>query len=261
VSPAPPADGFCRLRMTVGYDGSGFSGFARNEGVATVQESLESALATVLGHRVAMSCAGRTDAGVHALGQVVSFDADRARVADQAAVDGLARALNRMLNPCIAVFDASLADDGFDARFSCVARSYRYRVLDSPVVDPLRAHQTWHVRHRLGVTAMNAAAESILGSHDFTTFSKRNRSRPTESLVREITEARWSREGDVVTLDIAAGAFTHQMVRSLVGMFVEIGRGRRDVSDMAAALVARDRSAAPSPAPPQGLVLMEARYP
>lgn len=247
--------------MTVAYEGSGFSGFARNPGVATVQGELEEALAKLLGHRPAMSCAGRTDAGVHALGQVVSFDADRTRVADEARVDGLVRALNRMLNPQIAVVGACRAADDFDARFSCVARSYRYRVLNSPVVDPLRAGQIWHVRHPLSETAMNAAAEAILGSHDFAAFAKRNHSCPTESLVREVTAARWTRDGDVVSLDITAAAFAHQMVRSLVGMFVEIGRGRRAVSDIAAALAARDRSAAPSPAPPQGLVLMEAHYP
>ncbi len=247
--------------MTLGYDGSGFHGFARNPGVVTVQGELEAAAAKVLGHAVAMSCAGRTDKGVHALGQVVSFDADAARMADQADIDRLARALNRMLNPAIAVFSAAGAADDFDARFSCAARSYRYRVHNAPVVDPLAAARMWHVRQPLDVAAMDRAARQVIGSHDFASFAKRNRSRPDESLVREVLAAGWTRHGDAVELEITAASFAHQMVRSLVAMFVDIGRGRRRPDDMAAALAARDRSEAPSPAPPHGLVLVEAHYP
>ncbi len=257
----PPPEGFRRLRMTLGYDGSGFHGFARNPGVVTVQGELEAAAAKVLGHAVSMSCAGRTDAGVHAQGQVVSFDADAARMADQADIDRLARALNRMLNPAIAVFSAADAADSFDARFSCAARSYRYRVLDCPVVDPLAAARMWHVRQRLDVAAMDRAARQVIGSHDFASFAKRNRSRPDESLVREVLAASWTRHGDAVELEITAVSFAHQMVRSLVAMFVDIGRGRRRPDGMAAALAARDRSAVPSPAPPHGLVLVEAHHP
>ncbi len=242
--------------MTVGYIGTPFHGFALSEGVPTVQGELTAALEKILRHRVSISCAGRTDKGVHALRQVVSFDADSTRRSHR----DLARSLNRMLNPQIAVFGAELAAPDFDARLSCTGRSYRYRVLNTPVVDPMSADFVWHVREPLDLAAMRIAADRILGSHDFTTFSRRNRSRPTESLVRQVRDVRWVPTGDIIAFDITANAFTHQMVRSLVSMFVEIGRGRRRAVEMGPALAARDRSVAPSPAPPQGLILRKAHY-
>ena len=244
------------MRMTVAYDGTPFHGFAANPGVRTVQDDLEAALATVLREPVTVACAGRTDRGVHAGGQVVSFDADSERF-DPAA---LTRALNRMLAPSIAVREVGLAAPDFDARFSCVARSYRYRILNEPTPDPLVHHLAWHVREPLEVDAMRLASDRILGRYDFSTFSKKNKSKPGETYVRTVHRAEWRRIGETVQLDITADAFTRQMVRSLVGMFVEIGRGRRRAVDMGVALRTGDRAAAPSPAPPHGLVLMEAHY-
>lgn len=245
-----------RVRMTVAYDGTPFHGFATNPDVRTVQDDLEAALATVLRQPTPVTCAGRTDRGVHARGQVVTFDA----AADHFEPKALTRALNRMLEPHIAVRGVTAAPDDFDARFSCVARSYRYRVLNASTPDPLVHHLVWHVREPLDVAAMQLAADQILGEHDFTTFSKKNKSKVGETFVRTVQRAAWERSGSTVQLDIRANAFTHQMVRSLVGMFVEIGRGRRRAVDMGEALRALDRSAAPSPAPPQGLVLHRAHY-
>lgn len=242
--------------MTVAYDGSPFRGFATNPDVRTVQDDLEAALATILRRPTPTTCAGRTDRGVHARGQVVSFDADAAHVDAFA----LTRALNRMLAPHITVRDVALAANDFDARFSCIGRTYRYRILNAPTPDPLVHHLVWHVREPLDLAPMQLAADRILGEHNFTTFSKRNKSKQNETFVRTVERAVWGQTGATVQLEIRANAFTHQMVRSLVGMFVEIGRGRRPAVDMGHALQALDRSAAPSPAPPQGLVFERAHY-
>ena len=273
VGPAavPPPEGFVRVRMNVAYDGTPFHGFARNPDVVTVQSELENTLAQVMRHPVTVTGAGRTDAGVHARGQVVSFDADESHFEPGA----LSRALNRMLGPTIAVDKIETAPPSFDARFSCTGRSYRYHVFNHAVIDPLTRHFTWHVRDRLDIDAMQRASEAIIGTHDFTSFSKRNKSKPQQLFVRTVRQAQWRRSGDTVsgdtvsgdtgsgdtvTFEITASAFTHQMVRSLVGMCVEIGRGRRCVADMGVLLRALSRDAAPSPAPSRGLVLWRAHY-
>ena len=257
--------------MNVAYDGTPFHGFARNPDVVTVQSELENTLAQVLRHQVTVTGAGRTDAGVHARGQVVSFDADESHFEPGA----LSRALNRMLGPTIAVDKIETAPPSFDARFSCTGRSYRYHVFNRAVINPLTRHFTWHVRDRLDIDAMQRASEAIIGTHDFTSFSKRNKSKPQQLFVRTVRQAQWRRSGDTVsgdtvsgdtvsgdtvTFEITASAFTHQMVRSLVGMCVEIGRGRRCVADMGVVLRALSRDAAPSPAPSRGLVLWRAHY-
>ena len=273
VGPAavPPPEGSVRVRMNVAYDGTPFHGFARNPDVVTVQSELENTLAQVLRHPVTVTGAGRTDAGVHARGQVVSFDADESHFEPAA----LSRALNRILGPTIAVDKIQTAPPSFDARFSCTGRSYRYHVFNCAVIDPLTRHFTWHVRDRLDIDAMQRASEAIIGTHDFTSFSKRNKSKPQQLFVRTVRQAQWRRSGDTgsgdtgsgdtgsgdtVTFEITASAFTHQMVRSLVGMCVEIGRGRRCVADMGVLLRALSRDAAPNPAPSRGLVLWRAHY-
>jgi len=252
----PPPEGFARVRMTVAYDGTPFHGFAANNGIRTVQGDLEAALSTVMRGPVSVSCAGRTDRGVHARGQVVSFDVE----AERFDADRLERGLNQMLTPSVAVHGCEIVPDDFDARLSCKARSYRYRVLNTAVPDPLLTNLAWHVRGSLDLAPMRLAADRILGTHDFSGFSKRNKSRPEENFVRKVTRAEWHRHGDTLQFDITARAFTHQMVRSLVGLLVDIGRGRRRAVDMGAALAALDRAAAPSPAPPHGLVLWQAHY-
>ena len=240
--------------MTVAYDGSGFHGFARNEGVRTVAGALGEALGRVLGHPVDLTCAGRTDRGVHAVGQVISFDAD----AERGAPDRLMRALNSMCGPEVAVSRAEVAEADFDARFSCVGRVYRYRVLNSPVGCPLMARYCWHVKQPLDVSAMRTASDRLLGAHDFSSFCRRRG--PDQSLVRTVRRAAWRREGDVLAFEVEARAFCHQMVRSLVALLVDVGSGRRTAASVGEVIAARDRSTAPSPAPPCGLVLWRALY-
>ena len=244
------------MRMTVAYDGSEFYGFARNEGVPTVAGALGDALASVLGHSVDLVCAGRTDRGVHARAQVVSFDADMER-ADPVR---LVRAVNRMCAPRISVSRASIESPDFDARRSCTGRVYRYRVLNSPVPNPLAAGLCWHVERPVDLTAMRTAADRLLGDHDFSSFCRRNPSHRDQSMVRTVRRAVWWLEGETAVFEIEARSFCHQMVRSLVALLVSVGLGRHKPSDVGAIIAVRDRSAAPSPAPPHGLVLWAALY-
>ena len=255
-SPRSGPMGYVRMRMTVAYNGSNFHGFARNEGVPTVAGTLTDALTSVLGHPVDLACAGRTDRGVHARGQVISFDADMER-ADPVR---LVRAINRMCGPDISVSRARVESPDFDARRSCMGRVYRYRVLNSPVGNPLLAGLCWHVQRPLDLGAMRTAADRLLGEHDFSSFCRRNPSRPDQSMVRTVRRAVWWIEGDITVFEIEARSFCHQMVRSLVALLVAVGAGQLKAADVGAIIAARDRNAAPSPAPPHGLVLWAALY-
>lgn len=248
-----------RLRMTVAYDGSGFHGFAHNPGVATVAGTLRDALAKVLGHEVDLTCAGRTDKGVHAWGQVVHLDVVPTE-AGTADLVGLQRSLNRMLAPKIVVREASMAPAGFDARRSAVGRRYRYTILNRPLPDPFLAATTWHVADPLDVRAMQLACDPLIGEHDWSAFCRRVGE--DASLVRVVRYARWLELGDgVLRFDIEANAFCQQMVRSLVGTLVAVGRGRLRAGDIGGILRSRDRALAAQPAPPHGLCLWEALYP
>jgi tRNA pseudouridine38-40 synthase len=244
-----------RVRMTVAYDGTGFRGFYANEGVKTVGGTLTSAIRKILGYPVDLTCAGRTDKGVHAWGQVVSFDAEEFGL-DLVA---LRRSLNRMLGPAIVVREAAKAQSTFDARRSAVARRYRYTVLNRPVPDPFLARTSWHVADPLDLRALTLACDPVIGEHDFSSFCRL----PDEnaSLVRTVRDARWIDLGDdVLRFDVDAVAFCHQMVRSLVGTMVEVGRGRKKAGDMSGIVRAHDRAAAGQPAPPHGLCLWEVVY-
>jgi len=253
---APPPEGHVRVRATVAYHGGPFHGFAINPGVRTVQGDLEQAVSTALQSPTSVVCAGRTDRGVHARGQVVSFDAP-ASVFEPSA---LTRAVNRMLRPNIVVSEMAATADNFDARISCVARSYRYRLLYAPSADPLLADLAWHVPGPLDLAVMREAARQVVGEHNFASFSKRNHSKPKETFVRTVLQADWEQRGPLVQFSVTATSFTHQMVRSLVGLFVEIGRGRRPLDSVASALAVHDRTRVPSPAPPHGLELYRAHY-
>jgi tRNA pseudouridine38-40 synthase len=253
---APPGEGHVRVRATIAYHGLPFRGFAINPGVRTVQGVLEEALATVLRQPVPVACAGRTDRGVHARGQVISFDAPAAMFEPHA----LTRAVNRMLRPDVVIRDVAVASDGFDARISCLARSYRYRILNAPSADPLVADLSWHVPDPLNLAVMQQAADAVVGQHQFRSFSKQNRSKPGETFIRNVLHTEWTKRGDLVEFAISANSFTHQMVRSLVGLFVDIGRGRRELDSVGFALAAADRASVPGPAPPHGLVLTRAHY-
>jgi tRNA pseudouridine38-40 synthase len=244
-----------RLRMLVAYHGAGFHGFALQPGVRTVGGALAGVLERHLRHTVELTCAGRTDAGVHAWGQVVSFDA-RADV-DVAA---LQRAVNRALRPSVVVRALELSPPGFDARRSATARRYRYTVRNHPVADPFTAATAWHVTAPLGLTAMRLACDALYGEHDFSSFCRRP---PLDgaSLVRVVRAADWVDLGEgMLRFEIEASSFCQQMVRSIVGTMVDIGRGKRKAGEMSAVVRARSRAAAGQPAPPHGLCLWEVNY-
>ena len=241
-------------RLDLAYDGSGFHGFAgQATGVRTVQGVLAEALSRVFRQEVKMVVAGRTDTGVHARHQVVSFPADREIPPSQ-----VVRAMTSMLGPEVVATDCTLVPEGFSARFDAVSRTYRYHLLDTPVPDPLRRHTTFHVAHVLDVVAMDRAAEQFVGEHDFASFCRR---REGFASTRTVHTAGVRRDEDrTVVVEIRAKAFCHQMVRSLVGFLIEVGRGRRSADEVADVLAARDRSVVPSPAPPTGLVLWHVAY-
>jgi tRNA pseudouridine38-40 synthase len=248
-----------RARLTVAYDGRDFHGFAANPGVRTVMGDLAEAVATVVRRPVELTGAGRTDAGVHAWGQVVSGDLP-------AAVDleDLVRRLNKLCAPGIAVRDAAWVDDGFDARFSATYRHYRYEVWNAPTPNPLLAGRAWFVPQPLARWAMTAACDPLIGEHDFTSFCRRpkvDEREPEPSLVRRVLAARWVEvDGGLLRFEIRATAFCHQMVRSIVGTLVDVGLRKASPGDVRGILVARDREAAGQIAPPHGLVLWEVGY-
>ncbi len=247
-----------RVRMTIAYDGTGFAGFAENRDVRTVGGELKAALATVLRHPVNLIVAGRTDAGVHAWANVVSFDVEQA---DPDLV-GLRRNLNSMLGPAIVIRAAAAAPAGFDARRWALARRYRYTVLNRPVSDPFLAATTWHVPQPLDLAALRLACDPLIGEHDFSSFCRVPKRIPDASLVRLVHDARWHDLGDgLLRFDIDASSFCQQMVRAIVGTMVPMGAGKARAGEMAAILRARTRAVANRVAPARGLCLWEVVYP
>jgi tRNA pseudouridine38-40 synthase len=266
-----PAEGQRRLKLVVAYDGAGFRGFAPQPGQRTVGGELAGVIGRVTGQPpVRLVCAGRTDAGVHAWGQVVHVDLPLA--VDPAR---LARACNALLAPSIVVRQAEVAAPGFDARRSATSRCYRYLVLNSPLPHPLLARTAWHVPERLDLRAMQAAADPLLGEHDFSCFCRRPPPRPggdPASLVRRVLEASWTEEtpawqpaggdagGRLLRFEVEATAFCHQMVRSMVGTMVAVGRGRLRAGELSDLVRRGDRALLPAPSPPHGLWLWRVRY-
>ena len=256
-----------RARLFLAYDGSQFHGFAENAGVRTVAGELNSALSLIVGAPVDVTGAGRTDAGVHAWGQVVSVD-----LPDTIDLDALPRRLTKMCSPGVVVRSAQWTNPDFDARFSATWRHYRYLVLAEPVGDPLLEHSAWWVSTPLDLALMRLACDPLIGEHDFSSFCRRPPDLVTpagdirpHSLVRRVIEARWSEERSnkgqrLLWFDVRATAFCHQMVRSIVGTLVDVGSGRIPPGRMTGILAARDRSGAGQVAPPQGLTLWHVGY-
>ncbi len=240
------------VRLDLAYDGTDFHGYARQPGVRTVQGELEDALAPFVSPLETV-VAGRTDRGVHADGQVVSFVTP-----GPVDLDRICRSLNRRLGPEIAVLGAAFVPDGFHARFSATGRAYRYRILDREAPDPFVARTTLHFPTRLDVDAMDRAMGAFVGEHDFASFCRNREGKVT---VREVRWAGWRRVGDIVELSIGASSFCHQMVRSIVALSLEVGRGRVAVDDVPAILAARDRARAKGAAPAHGLTLVGVGYP
>jgi tRNA pseudouridine38-40 synthase len=243
----------------VAYLGTAYRGFAAQPGVKTVAGALMAALERYLRHSVELTCAGRTDAGVHAWGQVVGFD-----TRPDPDLEGLTRSVNRQLAPNVVVRAATVMPDDWDARRSATGRRYRYAVLNRPVPDPFLAATSWHVAAPLDRRAMQLACDPLIGSHDFSSFCRRPDVVPPAepaSLVRAVRAADWVDEGDGrLRFEIEASSFCHQMVRSVVGTMVDIGTGKRRAGEMTGIIAARTRSAAGQPAPPHGLCLWEVTY-
>ncbi|MHB1137848.1 MAG: tRNA pseudouridine(38-40) synthase TruA [Microthrixaceae bacterium] len=257
------SDGATRVLLRLSYDGGAFSGFAENRGVTTVAGVLRAKLERVYGQPLTLSCAGRTDAGVHARAQHVTFTVHDEVVEPER----LQRSLNSLLAPTVVVQEVRVVDARFDARYAARWRSYRYHVLDAPLPDAFLAATTWWVRWPLDPDAMSEAARSLLGVHDFSAFCRRPRSTPNATLVRRLLQAEWVREPAIdgrpalLRFDISATAFCHQMVRSIVGTLVDVGRGKLQVDDVARILDAADRTRMGNIAPPQGLCLWDVGYP
>ena len=243
-----------RLRLDLSYDGTGFRGWATQPGLRTVQGEVESALATILRLDQApqLTCAGRTDAGVHARGQVAHVDLDD--------VDPpvLERRLRRLLPADIALRGLTVAPAGFDARFAALERRYVYRLDDSPAPDPLARTAVVAWPRPLDVDAMNAAAQHLLGEHDFASFCKRREGATT---IRTLLELRTDRVGPGVATTVRADAFCHSMVRALMGALVAVGEARHAPAFTAEVLALQARDTRVKVMPAHGLVLEEVVYP
>jgi len=268
-----------RWRLLVAYDGAAFRGFALQPEVPTVAAALRQALERTarLSEPPLLTCAGRTDAGVHARGQVVHVDLPAIPYDGP----GLARALNRQLAPHVVVRLAEEVGPEFDARRSATGRNYRYLVWNAPEPDPLLAPIAWHVSDPLDLAAMRTASDVLLGSHDFRSFCRRPPGTDaSEPIVRRVTRASWSVDAGPEAADadgvravgtppatarlfrfeISASSFCHQMVRSLVASLVDVGRGRQNAAGLLERLRAASRQSMPEPAPAEGLCLVSVDY-
>jgi tRNA pseudouridine38-40 synthase len=241
------------VRIVIEYDGTDFSGWQRQPRMRTVQACLEDAVREMTGETVRIQGSGRTDAGVHAEGQVASFPL-QARIPEA----GLLRGLNSILPSDIAILDVQEAPPGFDARFSARGKVYRYWIWNHLVRSPLHARTTWHCRSSLDLPAMRDAARALCGEHDFRAFRAADCERRTT--VRVIRRLDLDRQGAVMTMEVEATAFLKNMVRILVGTLVDLGRGQIPVEAIARMLETGDRGAGGVTAPPQGLTLVRVLY-
>ncbi|MEO7804570.1 MAG: tRNA pseudouridine(38-40) synthase TruA [Actinomycetota bacterium] len=240
-------------RLLVAYDGAPYHGFARQPDLATVQGVIEESLGKLFGDEIKTSGAGRTDAGVHALGQVMSFKAQAGRD-----VQDLRRRLDAMCGAAIAILEVDVAPEGFDARFSAVARTYEYGIFTRLIADPFSRHVTWHHPEPLNVELMAEGAKHLLGEHAFDSFGRVEEGR---SPVRRVEAIDITNDEDFITIRITSDSFIQQMVRSIVGTLVRVGTGRTHPDDVGSILHARSRAAAGPVAPPHGLFLVQVSYP
>jgi len=244
-----------QLRLTVEYEGTAYQGWQLQPDGPTVQAVLEQALSTALRERVRVRGAGRTDAGVHACGQVVAV-----RVHDVPADLGrLLKSLNALTPDDVAVRDITLVDDGFDPRRHARSRLYEYRIWNAVAPSPFWRRYAWHLPTPVDVGAMDEAARVLEGEHDFATFRAAD-AEPVRSTVRRVIESRLRDDGRLLVYRIEATAFLKHMVRNVVGTLVEVGRGERSAASFPELLAARDRVRAGATAPPHGLMLVSVRY-
>ncbi len=247
-----------RFRATVAYVGAAYAGFQRQAaGTPTIQAALEEALRRVAGQSVSVTGAGRTDAGVHASGQVIAFD-----LAWRHPPEALLRALNANLPTDIALQSIALAAPGFHPRFSARGRTYAYRFYQRRVRQPLWDATAWQIPYDLDAPAMNRAAAALVGEHDFATFGQPPQRHAAASTIRVVTCSafNWGAPGEICCYTITANAFLQRMVRSIMGTLVEVGRGAMEWETFAAAFAAVNRSQAGPSAPPHGLTLVAVEY-
>ncbi|MET0421053.1 MAG: tRNA pseudouridine(38-40) synthase TruA [Acidimicrobiia bacterium] len=247
------------MKLTVAYDGTDFRGFATQLEQRTVERVLSDALARVLRGPVKLTCAGRTDSGVHAWGQVVGVPiADDVR--DDVDVDVVLRAVNSMLGPEVVLRAGEVVDGSFDARRSAQWRSYRYTIVNRPVADPFLARTAWWVPEPLDLKLLRLGADPFLGTHDFTSFCRRGPEGSTT--VRRVFDSSWHDLGDgVLRYDIRASAFCWRMVRSIVGTLANVGLGKITPGEVLQILRACDRELVRDVAPARGLCLWDVGYP
>lgn len=250
------------LALTVSYNGAPFSGFARQPGQTTVQGDLEDALRLLFRRDIDTTCAGRTDAGVHALGQVVSFDVNDRDIAGRS-LPSLRRSLNALTHDAITVREVEPKKLGFSARFDAQAREYHYHLCVDSTSPIFMKDFSWFVPGGLDLTAMEAGAQYLLGEHDFKSFcmAASAEGKPTHRNVREISFHPETVMGEnIMSIKVVGNAFLHSMVRTIVGTLVTVGRGQRDADWVGEVLEARDRCAAGENAPAQGLVFWRVIY-
>ena len=243
-----------RIALGIEYDGTSYNGWQRQKTGLGVQQRLEEALSLVANEKVELVCAGRTDTGVHASGQVVHFDTESER-----SERGWLLGANTNLPEDISVTWVKPVDQDFHARFSAVARSYRYLILNRLERSALHRNRAWWVYEPLDEAPMQAAAQQLLGEHDFSAF--RSAACQANTAVREITAINVSRSGDWLTIDVTANAFLMNMVRNIVGSLAAVGLGEQGVEWIGGVLEGRDRKAGGITAPPHGLTLVGVEYP
>jgi tRNA pseudouridine38-40 synthase len=241
------------LKLTLEYDGRDFVGWQVQPNGRSVQEELEKGIERLCAERLRVTGAGRTDAGVHALGQVASLRASR-----ELPLKAWTAGLNALLPDDLACVRAEVAPEGFDARRWARGKRYAYTILQTPVRSPLQLGRAWEIRRPLDVEAMRRAAPALLGAHDFSAL--RAADCPARTTVREIRRLEIEQSGARIRLTVEATAFLKHMVRNIVGTLVEVGHGRRAPDSLPALLAGRDRTCAGPTAPPHGLVLEEVFY-
>jgi len=245
------------FRLTLSYDGTAYSGWQSQPDAVTLQDTLEAAIEKISGEKLRVTASGRTDAGVHAYGQVVNFHTEK-DIPPQEWMGGL----NHFLPDDMRVINCLVADEGFNARHSARGKVYRYVLLNIAPPSPLMLHRAWQLGYRLDVDAMREAAGTLLGEHDFSSFRAAGCSanHPVRTLRRLDINDEPDERGTRITFTLEADAFLRHMVRNIVGTLVEVGRGRFAVEDMPAILESRDRTRSGPTAPPQGLYLVEVYY-